>query len=92
VPIGACVSGGLGSSAIVGLLDRAVSEPIHCFSTTYDHPTYDESHYAALAARSNGLVVHWVRPDPSDMLETIGKIVWHHNAPTPMRGDSRSGS
>jgi asparagine synthase (glutamine-hydrolysing) len=86
VPIGACVSGGLDSSAIVRLLDRSGSEPIHCFSTAYDDPTYDESRYAALAARSNGLVVHRVRPDPSDMLETIGKIVWHHDAPTPMRG------
>src|SRR5205085_908190 len=28
----------------------------------------------------------WVRPEPGDVLETIRRIVWHHDAPTPIRG------
>jgi asparagine synthetase B (glutamine-hydrolysing) len=39
-----------------------------------------------MVARAHGLVVHWVRPDHRDMLETMRRIVWHHDAPTPMRG------
>jgi asparagine synthase (glutamine-hydrolysing) len=86
VPIGACVSGGLDSSAIIGLLDRSGAQPRHCFSVQVDDPAFDESRYAALAAGERGLIMHWVRPDPRDMLETMRRIVWHHDAPTPMRG------
>jgi asparagine synthase (glutamine-hydrolysing) len=86
VPIGACVSGGLDSSAIVGLLDRSGPGPMHCFSLQYDESSFDESRYAALAARGPGLVTHWVRPDRHGMLDTMRKIVWHHDAPTRMRG------
>lgn len=86
VPIGACISGGLDSSSIAALLDHPRSEPIHCFSTLYDEREYDESHYATLATRDRGFEMHWVRPHPRDMLETMRKIVWHHDAPTPLRG------
>jgi asparagine synthase (glutamine-hydrolysing) len=86
VPVGACVSGGLDSSAIAAFLGQSATEAIHCFSTRYEEPDSDESHYAGLATGGYGFAVHWVRPDPRDMLETMRKIVWHHDAPTPMRG------
>ena len=86
VPLGACLSGGLDSSTIVSLLDTSQGNALHCFSTRYNEPAYDESHYAALVAKRRRLVLHWVRPDPRDMLETMRKIVWHHDAPTPVRG------
>jgi asparagine synthase (glutamine-hydrolysing) len=86
VPVGACISGGLDSSAIAALLGRGAPEATHCFSTRYDESGFDESPYAELATRGRGFTMHWVSPEPRDMLETIRKIVWHHDAPTPMRG------
>jgi asparagine synthase (glutamine-hydrolysing) len=86
VPVGACLSGGLDSSAIISLLERPGGEPTHCFSLRYDEPSFDESRYAALAARERGVVMHWVRPDPRELLETMRQIVWHHDGPTRMRG------
>src|SRR3712207_6959381 len=47
-------------------------------------PAFDESRYAALAAADGPFAMHWVRPDPTDMLATIRRIVWHHDAPTPV--------
>ena len=85
-PWGTALSGGLDSSTIVGLLAEAGHEPVHCFSTVYDEPAYDESRYATLMAKRHGLTMHWVRPDPSDLLATMRDIVWHHDAPTPIRG------
>ena len=85
VPLGACLSGGLDSSTLVSLVDLP-GQVLHCFSTHYDEPAYDESRYAALVAKRRGLEVHWVRPHPRDMIETMRKIVWHHDAPTPVRG------
>jgi asparagine synthase (glutamine-hydrolysing) len=87
VPVGACLSGGLDSSAIVRLLDDADGETTPCFCLRYDdHPGFDESRYAALAAEDRPVKIHWVRPDPRDMVATIRRIVWHHDAPMPVRG------
>lgn len=86
VAIGACLSGGLDSSTIVSLADDPGGRPLVCFSTRYDEPWYDESRYAALVAAKRGLVVRWVRPDPHHIVETMRKIVWHHDSPTPLRG------
>jgi asparagine synthase (glutamine-hydrolysing) len=85
VPIGACLSGGLDSSAIVALLDRS-AEPLPCFSLHYDDPSFDESRYAALAARDRDVVMHWVRPDPAALVQTMRKITWHRDGPSRMRG------
>lgn len=85
VPVGACVSGGLDSTAVIGVLDPP-RDTVHCFSLKVDDPRVDESRYSKLVADRWGLVMHWVRPEPSGMLDTIRSIVWHHDAPTPIRG------
>jgi asparagine synthase (glutamine-hydrolysing) len=88
VPVGACLSGGLDSSAIAALVDVPAGRPMHCFSLRYDGSRDDESRFAAAAAAAGGdrFELHWVRPEPGDLLETIRRIVWHHDAPTPIRG------
>jgi asparagine synthase (glutamine-hydrolysing) len=88
VPVGACLSGGLDSSAIAALLEVPDGRRMHCFSLRYDGSRDDESRFAAAAAAAGGerFELHWVRPEPGDLLETIRHIVWHHDAPTPIRG------
>ncbi|MDX6511607.1 MAG: hypothetical protein QOE36_1111, partial [Gaiellaceae bacterium] len=88
VPVGACLSGGLDSSAIAAVVEIPDGRPMQCFSLRYDGGRFDESHYAATAAAARGdrIEMHWVRPKPAGMLETMRKIVWHHDAPTPVRG------
>jgi asparagine synthase (glutamine-hydrolysing) len=85
VPVGACLSGGLDSSAIAALVDVPADRPMHCFSLRYEGWRDDESRFAARAA-GDRFVLHWVSPEPGDLLGTIRKIVWHHDAPTPIRG------
>jgi asparagine synthase (glutamine-hydrolysing) len=88
VPVGAAVSGGLDSSAVVRLAARHTSDPIECFSVRYDDdPDADESRYATAALDDpRKFRVHWIRPDPDGMLDIMSAIVWHHDAPTPLRG------
>ena len=43
VPVGCYLSGGLDSSAILGLASAASSRPIRAFTLTFDHAAYDES-------------------------------------------------
>lgn len=86
VALGCCLSGGLDSSAIVALLDRSGGQPMDCFSLHYDEASFDESRYAKIAARGRNLDMHWVRPDPRELIETMRSITWHRDAPSMMRG------
>lgn len=54
VPVGAFLSGGIDSSTIVALAQRASSSPIRTFSIGFEDPRYDESGYAARVAKHLG--------------------------------------
>jgi asparagine synthase (glutamine-hydrolysing) len=87
VPFGVMLSGGLDSSAITRLAARETTQALQCFSLRYEQPALDESRYASMVADDpSRYEVHWVRPSADNLLATIGSIVWHHDAPTPMRG------
>jgi asparagine synthase (glutamine-hydrolysing) len=85
VPVGAALSGGLDSSAVARL---AVSNggALDCFSLRYPGKPYDESGYAAAVADSAQYRMHWVEPDPAEVMPLARDIVWHHDAPVPIRG------
>ncbi len=52
VPLGAFLSGGVDSSAVVALMAEASSHAVKTCSIGFDHPDYDESRFAAtIAAR-----------------------------------------
>ena len=52
VPLGAFLSGGVDSSAIVALMSANSSKPVNSYSVTVKDPAYDESSYAkAIAER-----------------------------------------
>jgi asparagine synthase (glutamine-hydrolysing) len=87
VPVGVLLSGGLDSSTIARLAAAETSQGLDCISIEYPPGPLDESHYARLVADDPGRYrMHWVTPAADRLLETINAIVWHHDAPTPMRG------
>lgn len=50
VPFGAFLSGGIDSSAIVGLMSKAASQTVKTFSVTFDENEFSEARYARLIA------------------------------------------
>ncbi len=54
VPIGVFLSGGIDSSCVALLAQRHASRPLKTFSIAFQDPTFDESDYARLVARSIG--------------------------------------
>jgi asparagine synthase (glutamine-hydrolysing) len=64
VPLGAFLSGGVDSSIIVGLMQRASDRPVQTFSIGFGDPAFDESRYAELVARALGTEHHAFTVEP----------------------------
>jgi asparagine synthase (glutamine-hydrolysing) len=80
VPLGAFLSGGIDSGAIVALMAETGPGPVRTFSIGFEEPAYDERPYAQLVARRYGTEHHEfvVRPEAVDLLP---RLVWHYNEP-----------
>ncbi len=88
VPVGVALSGGLDSSTVARIAAGTLTSPLRCFSLRYENnPALDESRYAAMIADDpSRYQMHWITPGPEQLLSTMTSIVWHHDAPTPIRG------
>jgi len=80
VPFGAFLSGGVDSSAIVGLMARHVTEPVKTFCIGFDDVRYDESAFAQQAANRFGARHTMQRVEP-DMLDLWPLATWHCDQP-----------
>ena len=64
VPLGAFLSGGVDSSIIVALMQRASSQPVRTFAIGFGDPKFDETAYAELVARTLGTDHQTFRVEP----------------------------
>jgi len=80
VPIGAFLSGGIDSSAIVGLMSDLVDQPVKTFSIGFEDQSYNELKYARIVADYFGTEHHEeiIRPDAVQMVD---KIIKHLDEP-----------
>ena len=80
VPLGAFLSGGIDSGAIVALMSEFSRGPVKTFSIGFDEKRFDELEYARLVAARYATDHHEfiVRPDAADIFDTL---VWHYNEP-----------
>ena len=81
VPLGAFLSGGLDSSAIVAIMAGLSSNPVKTFSIGFKEPEYDESAYARIVAERFATDHHEFVVEPEHAVDTIEKLVWHYNEP-----------
>jgi asparagine synthase (glutamine-hydrolysing) len=80
VPLGAFLSGGIDSSAVVALAAEASSTPLKTFSIGFQTPGFDESRYARLVA-TRFATEHHELVVTSGVPEMIDDIVWHYDQP-----------
>lgn len=81
VPLGAFLSGGIDSSAVVGLMAGAMSEPVRTFTIGFeDTEGFDERAHARQVAERFGTdhTEFVVQPSAVDLVE---QLVWHHDQP-----------
>jgi asparagine synthase (glutamine-hydrolysing) len=81
VPLGAFLSGGLDSSAVVALMAEATSRPVKTFAMGFaGEPSYDETAEARRVARRLGADHHEFIVEPQ-VVELLPKLAWHLDQP-----------
>jgi asparagine synthase (glutamine-hydrolysing) len=80
VPLGAFLSGGIDSSAVVAAMAEASSGPVKTFSIGFEHEQFDELPHARRIAELFG-TDHEEFVVRADAVEVLPRIVRHHGEP-----------
>jgi asparagine synthase (glutamine-hydrolysing) len=82
VPVGAFLSGGVDSSAIVALMARCSAEPVKTYAVGFvDGGAYNELDAAAAVARHVGTDHHEIHLRSADLPDLLERLVWHYDEP-----------
>lgn len=71
VPFGAFLSGGIDSSAVVGLMSRIQQQRVKTFTIVFDEEAFSEARYARMVAERFGTEHHEFRLKPEDFLREL---------------------
>ena len=80
VPLGAFLSGGVDSSAVVAMMAMLSAEPVKTFSIGFKHAEYDETRYARMVAQRYRTDHHELILEPN-AADILPKLIWHYNEP-----------
>lgn len=83
VEVGACLSGGLDSSAIVCTAAPLAEKPMRTFSSWFgDVPALDERKWINAVTLAAGTRSHLVSPSPEDAMAWFSEVTWFNDLPT----------
>jgi asparagine synthase (glutamine-hydrolysing) len=76
VPLGAFLSGGVDSSAVVATMARVSPEPVNTCSISFDDPAYDETRFAELVATRYATRhrVDHVASEDFDLIDELARV------------------
>ena len=80
VPLGAFLSGGIDSSAVVALMAEAMGEPVKTFSIGFEDQSFNELHYARQVAERYATDHHEFIVKP-DAVAILPELVWAYGEP-----------
>jgi asparagine synthase (glutamine-hydrolysing) len=79
-PLGAFLSGGIDSSAVVAAMARQSGDRVKTFSIGFDEHRFDERQYARMLAEMYGTDHHEMVVTPS-ALDVLPTLAWHFDEP-----------
>lgn len=82
VPLGAFLSGGIDSSAVVGLMAAASTEPVNTFNIGFDEKEFDESGYAGMIAKKFNTRHTQIKLHPTVFLDELRNALDSMDTPT----------
>ena len=80
VPLGAFLSGGIDSSAVVAMMSQVVDKPVVTTSIGFEEKRFNELEFARIV-KDQYKTDHFERIVKTDMLGIIQDIVWHCDEP-----------
>jgi len=80
VPLGAFLSGGVDSSAVVAMMSQAMDRPVTTCSIGFSAQAYNEAQYARQIA-SQFKTDHHEEVVEARALDVVDKLVWHYDEP-----------
>lgn len=80
VPLGAFLSGGVDSSAVVALMSEVTGANVKTFSSGFGFENYDETQFATMVA-DQYRTDHQVHIFDDRVLAAAGKLAWHYGEP-----------
>ena len=80
VPLGAFLSGGVDSSAVVAMMAGLMSEPVNTCSISFGDPAFNESRYAAMVAERYR-THHCVERVDTDDFDLVDELAWLYDEP-----------
>ncbi len=89
VPVGSCLSGGIDSSAIVGIIGDLVSknekvnigDKLKLFTAVFDEANIDERKWVAEMVKRTGAEWHQVNPKPEEFVRDIQELMYCQDVP-----------
>jgi len=82
VPVGSCLSGGLDSSTIVGIIKKKNPKAnLKTFSAVFPHSWADESKYINSIKRKYQLENYQTNPTSAELLKDLRKLIYHQEEP-----------
>lgn len=83
VPVGAYLSGGLDSSAIVALVRQHADVRLHTYSVAFEDAEFDETSFQQSVAERFGTEHSVIRCSAADIGAVFPELVWHAECPLP---------
>lgn len=81
VAVGACLSGGIDSSAIVGQMAELNNKGIHTFTASADDADFDETNFAQNVIDKTGANGSFVTPQASELIKDLDELVYAQDIP-----------
>lgn len=81
VPVGTCLSGGIDSSSLVGIMSRDLATRTNTFSACFNGYRFDEQYYMDIVNRHCDAVSCKVFPSDEGCARELAEVVYHQDEP-----------
>jgi asparagine synthase (glutamine-hydrolysing) len=81
VEVGSCLSGGMDSSSIVGIINQTKHSGLNTFTVSFDDPEFNEGNWAKIVSDYVHSNVHLVTPKSEELVRDLRNLIYCQDIP-----------